>query len=153
MATSAARKRSFEGPDFAKKGDSMDYGPWIGLTGQYRQAAAYVDRVLKGSKPGDLPVQPPEKYTFVINLKTAWPHDSADAARGRRRGDRIGATLHARRPLGGQSSPVRRVATGGSLSSDSFRDWRRSVRQGGHTAVIAVLRLGGHIEQQRVLVA
>lgn len=49
----------------------MDYGPWIGLTGQYRQAAAYVDRVLKGSKPGDLPVQPLEKYTLVINLKTA----------------------------------------------------------------------------------
>jgi putative ABC transport system substrate-binding protein len=58
-------------PDFAKVGGLMDYGPRINLTGQYRQAATYVDRILKGSKPGDLPVQAPEKYTFIINLKTA----------------------------------------------------------------------------------
>jgi putative tryptophan/tyrosine transport system substrate-binding protein len=60
-----------DGPDFAKMGGLMDYGSWINLTGQYRQAATYIDRILKGSKPGDLPVQAPDKYTFVINLKTA----------------------------------------------------------------------------------
>jgi putative ABC transport system substrate-binding protein len=58
-------------PNFAKDGGLMDYSASIDVAGKFRQAASYVDRILKGSKPGDLPVQAPTNYTFVINLKTA----------------------------------------------------------------------------------
>jgi putative ABC transport system substrate-binding protein len=47
----------------------MSYGP--DRVEQYRRAASYVDRILKGEKPGDLPVQAPTKYDLVVNLKTA----------------------------------------------------------------------------------
>ena len=54
---------------FADDGGLVAYGP--DLNEQIRGAASYVDRILKGAKPGDLPVQQPTKYTLVINLKAA----------------------------------------------------------------------------------
>jgi putative tryptophan/tyrosine transport system substrate-binding protein len=54
---------------FVIDGGLICYGPDI--LDQYRRAASYVDRVLKGEKPADLPVQAPTKYELVVNLKTA----------------------------------------------------------------------------------
>jgi putative tryptophan/tyrosine transport system substrate-binding protein len=58
-------------PNFAKNGGLMQYGDDTDLSDQFRQAAGYVDRILKGAKPGDLPVQAPTHYRLVVNLKTA----------------------------------------------------------------------------------
>jgi len=54
---------------FVAAGGLISYGP--GFVDQFRQAAGYVDRILKGEKPSDLPVQAPTKYELVINLRTA----------------------------------------------------------------------------------
>jgi hypothetical protein len=65
----ASRSDPHAGSSAQAAGGLISYGP--DLVDQFRQAAGYVDRTLKGDKPADLPLQAPTKYETVLNLKTA----------------------------------------------------------------------------------
>jgi putative ABC transport system substrate-binding protein len=59
----------YDNPLFVRGGGLIAYG--ADTVDQYRRAVVYIDRILKGEKPADLPVQSPTKYVMAINLKTA----------------------------------------------------------------------------------
>ena len=59
----------YANPEFVDRGGLMSYAP--SYTELYRRAATYVDKVLKGAKPADLPIEQPKKFEFIINLKAA----------------------------------------------------------------------------------
>jgi putative ABC transport system substrate-binding protein len=59
----------WEGSDYVEAGGFMSYA--TNDADSFRRAAIYVDKILKGAKPGDLPVEQPTKFDFFVNLKTA----------------------------------------------------------------------------------
>jgi len=69
LASFSFRCAVFAARNFVAAGGLISYGPEV--ISQSVHAADYVDRILKGEKPGDLPVQTPTKFELVINLKTA----------------------------------------------------------------------------------
>jgi putative ABC transport system substrate-binding protein len=69
LATKHRLPAIYQSEDFVTKGGLMSYGP--SLAEQFRQAATYVDKILKGARPGDLPIEQPTKFELIINLKTA----------------------------------------------------------------------------------
>jgi putative ABC transport system substrate-binding protein len=69
LAVKSRLPASYPRPEFVEAGGLMTYGP--NITDLSRRAATYVDKILKGRKPADLPVEQPIKFEFVINLKAA----------------------------------------------------------------------------------
>ena len=69
LAAKSRLPATYNVPDFVEAGGLMTYG--VSFIDLYRRAATYVDKILKGAKPADLPVEQPMKFELVINLKTA----------------------------------------------------------------------------------
>jgi hypothetical protein len=69
LMTGLGQNRTFEEPYFSRDGGLVSYGP--NFKDLFRRAATYVDRVLRGAKPNDLPIELPTKFELLINVKTA----------------------------------------------------------------------------------
>lgn len=69
LASKARLPTSFSERPFVVEGGLMSYGTNIG--DMWRRSAGYVDKILKGAKPGDLPIEQPTKFDLIVNLKTA----------------------------------------------------------------------------------
>jgi putative tryptophan/tyrosine transport system substrate-binding protein len=69
LAATARLPALYPEREYADDGGLMAYGPSV--PDNFRHAASYVDRILRGAKPGDLPIQESAKFDFVVNLKTA----------------------------------------------------------------------------------
>jgi putative ABC transport system substrate-binding protein len=90
LAIAARLPTIFQRRENAEAGGLLSYGP--SLVGMFRQTAIYIDPILKGTKPSELPVQQPTTFELVINVRTAkalGSHHPAHVARPRRRGDRM----------------------------------------------------------------
>ena len=69
LALGAGLPTIYANREYVEAGGLMSYGP--NFPDLFRRAAGFVDKILRGANPGDLPVEQPEKFDFVINLKTA----------------------------------------------------------------------------------
>ncbi len=69
LAVKSRLPATYSVPEFVEDGGLMTYG--VNINDLYRRAATYVDKILKGAKPADLPVEQPKKFEFVINVKAA----------------------------------------------------------------------------------
>jgi hypothetical protein len=110
---------------YVTEGALISHGP--NTADIVRRSAAYVDRILKGEKPADLPVQAPTKYDLVINLQIARARvrSAADSHRPRRRVDRMNAASSSRcsvaRRWRGRSRRGRSIPSGCGASACSFK--------------------------------
>lgn len=100
MAAKALLPAIYWRPEFVAEGGLMSYG--ADLNDQYRRVASYVDKILKGANPADLPVEQPARFELVINGKTKVTrhHDSQHASGAGEQGDRVKPRMSALDKIG-----------------------------------------------------